>query len=167
MGATTFSTYGLGKTAGDAFYAAQDRARYEYGHGGYTGTIAEKSGYVLFAIPNGSRCSAQRFLNLMDEMEDFQSIEYLKEDLKYSRNKTDLRQREAGVKKEERRQASFFRKNAGMEGFLQDAHRVYREKWDNCVALEVKGAKAIAIKKAMGRSGTHDKVFLFCGWASC
>ena len=60
MGATTFSTYGLGKTAGDAFYAAQDRARYEYGHGGYTGTIAEKSGYDFALLKEVDRINQQR-----------------------------------------------------------------------------------------------------------
>jgi len=32
-----------GKTAQEAFDAAVAQARHEYGHGGYTGTIAEKS----------------------------------------------------------------------------------------------------------------------------
>jgi hypothetical protein len=31
----------------EAFRHAQDNARYMYGHGGYTGTIAEKPGFVM------------------------------------------------------------------------------------------------------------------------
>lgn len=46
MGACDFETRGFGKTAQDAFNEAVDRARYEHGHGGYTGTIAEKSEFV-------------------------------------------------------------------------------------------------------------------------
>jgi len=35
-----------GKTAQEAFDAAVAQARHEYGHGGYTGTIAEKQTFV-------------------------------------------------------------------------------------------------------------------------
>ena len=43
MGATEFFTTSSGKTAQEAFRSAVEEAQYEYGHGGYTGTIAEKS----------------------------------------------------------------------------------------------------------------------------
>jgi len=42
MGASTFSTRARGKTAEAAFRTAVEHAQHEYGHGGYTGTIAEK-----------------------------------------------------------------------------------------------------------------------------
>lgn len=53
MGATDFYAYGTGKTAREAFRAAQDEALHEYGHNGYTGTIAEKSEYVSVQVPEG------------------------------------------------------------------------------------------------------------------
>lgn len=53
MGACNFTTVARGKTAADAFDTAVRDARYDYGHAGYTGTIAEKSGYVEFALPSG------------------------------------------------------------------------------------------------------------------
>jgi hypothetical protein len=37
-----------GMTATEAFVAARDQAAWEYGHRGYTGTIAEKRALVLF-----------------------------------------------------------------------------------------------------------------------
>jgi len=43
----TFDTIGTGDTVSEAFGRAQDDAAWEHGHGGYTGTIAEKGGYVL------------------------------------------------------------------------------------------------------------------------
>jgi len=46
MGATTFFTYGYGKDAKEAFRRSVEEAKWERGHGGYTGTIAEKSSYV-------------------------------------------------------------------------------------------------------------------------
>jgi hypothetical protein len=48
MGATDFgTTIAVKGGAGDAFRAAQDRARYESGHRGYTGTIAEKHDFTM------------------------------------------------------------------------------------------------------------------------
>jgi hypothetical protein len=52
MGATTFEDYGWGKTPRDAFKTAKEEAYYEVGHGGYTGTIAEKDSYVMIDVPS-------------------------------------------------------------------------------------------------------------------
>lgn len=51
MGAETFSEYGWGKTPREAFQAAHEDACHEYGHGGYTGSLAEKSSYVMIDVP--------------------------------------------------------------------------------------------------------------------
>ena len=48
MGADTFYQTGEGKGALDAFNRAHDDAAYEYGHGGYTGTLAEKGDFIDF-----------------------------------------------------------------------------------------------------------------------
>jgi hypothetical protein len=53
MGASEFETTAKGKTADKAFKVATEGARYEYGHGGYTGTIAEKDDFREFEIPEG------------------------------------------------------------------------------------------------------------------
>lgn len=47
MGACTFVDVKRGSSAKDAFEAAVSDAQYEYGHGGYTGTIAEKYTFVM------------------------------------------------------------------------------------------------------------------------
>lgn len=48
MGATTFgTTIAVKGDALEAFRRAQDNARYEHGHGGYTGTIAEKHDFTM------------------------------------------------------------------------------------------------------------------------
>lgn len=47
MGACDFEEVGYGKTAEEAFRDAVAHAQYEHGHGGYSGTIAEKHGFVL------------------------------------------------------------------------------------------------------------------------
>jgi hypothetical protein len=51
MGAVDFYARAKGRTAKEAFLNAQDEARYEYGHGGYTGTIAEKRGFRMISVP--------------------------------------------------------------------------------------------------------------------
>jgi hypothetical protein len=51
MGAETFSQLAYGRTAAEAFTAAQEQARYDYGHAGYTGTIAEKSSFQMANVP--------------------------------------------------------------------------------------------------------------------
>jgi len=54
MGACTFFTVSKGKTADAAFSEAVYTARYEYGHGGYTGTIAEKHDFIMIELPKGA-----------------------------------------------------------------------------------------------------------------
>lgn len=53
MGGTTFIDSAKAATAADAYRQLCERALHEYGHGGYTGSIAEKSGYVQFSMPDG------------------------------------------------------------------------------------------------------------------
>lgn len=47
MGATTFYTVGYGNDVAHAFELAVSNAQYDHGHGGYTGTIAEKGSFVV------------------------------------------------------------------------------------------------------------------------
>ena len=53
MGADTFIQKSSGKTAKEAFIEAQRQASYEHGHGGYTGSIAEKQSIVNIQLPKG------------------------------------------------------------------------------------------------------------------
>lgn len=46
MGANTFCQSAKGQSAQEAFRKAVDEARYENGHRGYTGTLAEKGSFV-------------------------------------------------------------------------------------------------------------------------
>ena len=47
MGADSFLTRSKGTSAEEAFQDAVGRARHEHGHHGYTGTIAEKTRYLI------------------------------------------------------------------------------------------------------------------------
>lgn len=68
MGATNFQTTAEGKTAAEAFRAARERALYDYGHRGYTGTIAEKHEFVMVSPLPLPRPEAEALANeLMDD----------------------------------------------------------------------------------------------------
>lgn len=51
MGAMNFYQRAKGKTPKDAFIDAVEEAAWENGHGGYTGTIAEKDSFTIIPLP--------------------------------------------------------------------------------------------------------------------
>ena len=53
MGARDFFHEAEGHTPKEAFIKARDEAAYDYGHAGYTGTIAEKGSFVMIKVPKG------------------------------------------------------------------------------------------------------------------
>jgi hypothetical protein len=65
MGATTFQNTVTAGTAAEAFNRAHEDALWEHGHGGYSGTIAEKGGYVEFPLPSG--VTADEFARALNE----------------------------------------------------------------------------------------------------
>jgi len=57
-----------GQTAGQAFDAERSEAQYEHGHGGYTGTIAEKDGISISRKPE---CiDADDWINELDDFDE-------------------------------------------------------------------------------------------------
>ena len=63
MGANNFFTYAIGETIDEAFNTAVVGARLWHGHGGYTGTIAEKHEFVLVSLP--PRWTARKLAGLL------------------------------------------------------------------------------------------------------
>lgn len=55
MGANQFMVTSKGKTITEAFTAAVEDAKFEYGHRGYTGSIAEKDTFVEIKVPKGKK----------------------------------------------------------------------------------------------------------------
>ena len=68
MGATDFNTVSLGRDAQSAFNNAVQSARHEYGHGGYTGTIAEKHQFVAVECP--ARVTTDKLAGWIEGWED-------------------------------------------------------------------------------------------------
>jgi hypothetical protein len=60
VGASTFETYSDGTDVHAAFHDAVEQAGWEHGHGGYTGTIAEKTDYVIITREPMSHDDASR-----------------------------------------------------------------------------------------------------------
>jgi hypothetical protein len=65
-GGTTFMVQASGSTAQKAFQSAVKEAHYEYGHRGYTGTIAEKNSFTMISCPKDTNPSDFAD-NLIDE----------------------------------------------------------------------------------------------------
>lgn len=55
MGGCTFNDVVSGENARDAFNTVTEQARWENGHGGYTGTIAEKRDFILMDVSDAKR----------------------------------------------------------------------------------------------------------------
>ena len=53
MGATTFVVSHKGDTPQKAFEALVEGAQHEFGHDGYTGSIAEKGSFRTITVPEG------------------------------------------------------------------------------------------------------------------
>jgi len=72
MGATTFvKTITTEKSAVEAFRDLRAAALYEHGHGGYTGTIAEKQEYIMITWTRMPVTEAAALANkLLDQDDD-------------------------------------------------------------------------------------------------
>lgn len=151
MGAADFSTYGLGRTPGDAFVEAVRRAQWEYGHGGYTGTIAEKGDFELFVLP--PRVDPAKVVEFARRAEWV--LMHERHPQHYDKPRPD-----------DKKALAWLRDKLGRTLADRIIMRITGDKWGPCAAFEVKGAKATDIKKIYGRAGTRDKVFLFAGMAS-
>lgn len=69
MGANSyFNDIKTTKTVNEAFTEVVESAQWEHGHGGYSGTIAEKSmdGFVLVEMPAGA--TAHDFMSALEEL---------------------------------------------------------------------------------------------------
>lgn len=179
MGATTFTTAAWGKTPSEAFRAAHEHATYESGHGGYTGTIAEKPGYRLFILP--ARCSIEKVLGLMDEME-YEGVGYHRERVQWLERcvrdakpgtvrstRAHLTAAKKELAKAIKAQERFEKKHGELLPLLRQIHSVYDQKWEDCVAFAVTTAadrKRFGGGYPIGAKKRGARQYVFAGWAS-
>jgi hypothetical protein len=164
MGATDFSTAALGRDIGEAFRKARNEALYLDGHGGYTGTLAEKSSYITATLP--PRMTGRAFEQAVFEAgELLQNLGY---DLEVARDKTGF------YKAPERRKAATRAKRAQAKldklrlriPNLDSYARACDDKWGPAVGFELRGREAQAYRKWQRLEGKRGKVYRFFGYAS-
>ena len=68
-GGATFYNFGRGTNANQIFSELVNSAKHEYGHGGYTGTIAEKDGFKVVASPMTMQQARQKADEMIDQNE--------------------------------------------------------------------------------------------------
>ncbi len=68
MGAEYFYVRSNGVTAKEAFDAAVEKALCDHGHAGYSGSIAEKTEFIMFEPPDGE--SAAVYAESLEDPED-------------------------------------------------------------------------------------------------
>lgn len=172
MGASDFTQTGFGRDVREAFIKARDQAAWEYGHGGYTGTLAEKSEYVLLELP--PRVNLDRFLNWVQAAE-YGEPEWERERLAYLEQNRAPRGQGQNWRKEKARLKESIRHSerelakipAQHLSLVQRAAAIWRDKWGPALAIELRGEAAVKAKKRAGLGGTRQKVFVFAGLASC
>jgi hypothetical protein len=141
MGAEQFFVTSTGKNPFEAFDRAVAQAQYDFGHAGYTGTIAEKSDFSMMRVPVDSW--------RWDKIPGFLAREAYKRDRESPKVRLPGNPLPDKYKAEIRRLAE-----------------IYDNKWGPAIGYEVTGTAAVEIKEAHGRKLSHDKAYVFCGWAS-
>lgn len=151
MGASEFEISRLGKTAREAFESASEDARWEYGHGGYTGTIAEKPGFII--IPRPPRVSAKK----VAETVGLASLHTT--DVFWGNNPEGKRE----AKKAYDRVVAWYGEYQA-RSFL----RAYNDKWGNALAVEADPTLLESLRAREHKTGVRGlKGFIFFGMASC
>ena len=77
MGAEVFYNRVKGTSASKAFNEERENACYEYGHGGYTGTIAEKDGYTRSHKPKD--IDADKWIEMIEDFDYEESQDYFRQ----------------------------------------------------------------------------------------
>jgi hypothetical protein len=68
MGAEVFYSTSKAKKPNEAFKECKEDAYWEHGHGGYTGTIAEKSGYSMSRKPK--EIPANTWIDMVEDFDE-------------------------------------------------------------------------------------------------
>lgn len=155
MGATTFFDLAVAKTVDEAYNEACRQARWESGHGGYTGTIAEKGGFVQ--IPRPPRVEAKTVLTMLQRA-------YAADDLhKHDPDWKKYCKSDPEANKAWRNLVKWYG-----EHYARKYVEQYDDKWGACIAVEASTAEFDLYKKRWRTEVKRGhRLFYFGGWASC
>jgi hypothetical protein len=178
MGADTFYDVAIGRTAEEAFSATVDDALHWNGHGGYTGSIAEKNDFVMISssgrdVIEGIKAKIEELRHIVRTGQRVAVTRGLYRDTstihKVSEGDKAYYRREIAHLVELKKECRIRMKSEDIARALitLDDPRI-DDKWGPAGCIEVKGKEAKEIKERMGvKKGARGKnVFLFFGWAS-
>jgi len=164
MGAYEFLTYGFGKTAQAAFSQCVKDAQYEHGHGGYTGTIAEKHSFVMVATPK-TRLDlvdlAYCALGDADHITTYRDLKEGEDPKKSTRQQWDSGKQAMIYKVPVRKKLP-----PKLKAWSDKLQPIIDDKWGPAACVEVTGKAAKEYRDRRGLKGKRGKVFLFFGLAS-
>ena len=165
MGACDFMNRSCGKNARDAFDSLRDHAAYEHGHGGYTGTIAEKGSFVELPTPKTKMDMEELAECANNEGKTYTVWRELKEGEASPFWGCRTTYNDDGTKTTfvpEQREIP-----DDLKAWMKRAVDVANDKWGPAACVEVTGKAAKDYREQVGMKGKRGiKVFLFFGWAS-
>lgn len=162
MGAEYFETTWAGKEASEAFRFCTEEARHMEGHGGYTGTIAEKGSFKLFHLP--ARVSFRKLMQWVWLHQDLELAKAAVQDAaRYEATTLAVKQARSRLRKVE---AKFGRIPAEHRALVRNVFDVVDDKWGPAAAFELAGKAAKDFKARNNLKGTRKRVYIFCGHAS-
>jgi len=162
MGADSFEDYGSGATVAEAFHAVVERALWEHGHGGYSGTIAEKGQYALVNVPAGTDVRG-----LVDTLSMYG---YWKQQA--GRDSFE-HHNQMGKDEAKAKIAEAKAKFPGID--LSKLTDIYGDKWGPCLAIPTEPVRKMVTVTKKSRYGTTisqergdetEPAWVFCGLAS-
>jgi len=154
MGATEFADDNFGKTVDEAYNKQVDSDYYNFGHAGYTGTLAEKDGYVLINRP--PRIRADRLMDIIIDAERWMFWDGTDEKYRHAYPKPPAKCRKAWY-----RLCEWYPDRVGG---AREICNTYGEKWGPALAVELSPAEK---KERWNGLPRGSKTFLFFGMASC
>jgi hypothetical protein len=167
MGATEFAIDNVGKTIAEAYDRQVTSDRYDFGHSGYTGTLAEKDGYVLIDRP--PRIRADRLVKFIIDATDWMYWDDTGKKYQHVYTKPPAKCRKAWEQLNKwyppnPGTGKFFVKDHAYGVEASDICRLYDEKWGPALAVELSPAEK---KERWNGLPRGSKTFLFFGMASC
>lgn len=151
MGATDFKHISAGKDVADAFINARREALHWHGHGGYSGTIAEKDGYV-HVIPTARVTAHKVYDTVMTALYSEYSMEH-----------NEMVRGKESAKAYRQLQTWFGPSTAELLVNTAD------DKWGPCVAVRMSKSEShqYVPRTPTGKRKKNYNVWLFFGMASC
>lgn len=143
MGGEWVVDYGVGDNVKGAHAKAHDQAAWDHGHGGYTGSLAEKPKYEFFELP--------------PDLDPHQLLSWIEHTEWNWTTSTDPRRTSKPCLPDE--------VPAQYRELVEKVFLVSDDKWGPCAAVEIPEKWRTGNEKAY-KAEKGEKLYMFFGWAS-